>query len=86
LIQENNKKSQLAVPRKDRVDENTFQVSRWTPKIKDILEYCIENHLDPDEFPYVSVREHSTEKYKASRYISVLLLYIKYLINYKLQE
>ncbi|CAI6356255.1 unnamed protein product [Macrosiphum euphorbiae] len=65
-VDENNKKPQLAVPRKDRVDENTFQVSRWTPKIKDILEYCIEKHLDPDEFPYVSVREHSTEKYKAS--------------------
>eukprot|EP00102_Acyrthosiphon_pisum_P022705 XP_016659915.1 PREDICTED: protein ROP-like [Acyrthosiphon pisum] len=63
-VDENNKKH--TVPRKDRVDENTFQVSRWTPKIKDILEYCIENHLDPDEFPYVSVREHSTEKYKAS--------------------
>ncbi|XP_060845418.1 syntaxin-binding protein 1-like [Rhopalosiphum padi] len=39
--------------RKQRVDENTFQVSRWTPLIKDLMENIVENKLNPDQFPSV---------------------------------
>ncbi|XP_026820706.1 syntaxin-binding protein 1-like [Rhopalosiphum maidis] len=52
--------------RKQRIDENTFQVSRWTPLIKDLMENCVENKLDPEQFPSVGDKEPSVDIHKAS--------------------
>ncbi|GCC32004.1 hypothetical protein chiPu_0010464 [Chiloscyllium punctatum] len=40
--------------RKDRSDEESYQLSRWTPFIKDIMEYSIANKLNSLEWPHCS--------------------------------
>ncbi|ROL53987.1 Syntaxin-binding protein 3 [Anabarilius grahami] len=40
--------------RRDRSEEETYNVSRWTPVIKDVMEDAVENKLDIKDWPFQS--------------------------------
>ncbi|KAK0140627.1 Syntaxin-binding protein 1 [Merluccius polli] len=57
IISEGTAKKTKRPDRKERISEQTYQLSRWTPLIKDIMEDAIEDKLDPKLYPYISQRQ-----------------------------
>merc|ERR1712179_108422 len=51
--------------RRGRVTEQTYQMSRWTPQLKDIIEDAIEDKLDNNHFPYLNDQRRGAKKTSA---------------------
>ncbi|CAB4056788.1 STXBP1 [Lepeophtheirus salmonis] len=53
IVDQGNRKKVWQMKRKERITEQTYQMSRWTPMVKDIMEDCIEDKLDNSHFPFL---------------------------------
>ncbi|KAK2574999.1 hypothetical protein KPH14_008753 [Odynerus spinipes] len=60
VVVDGNRKKLYTVQRKERITEQTYQMSRWTPVIKDVMEDSIEDKLDSKHFPFLAGRAASS--------------------------
>merc|ERR1711936_1136952 len=51
--------------RRERVTEHTYQMSRWTPLVKDIIEDAMDGKLDNNHFPFLNDQRRGAKKTSA---------------------
>merc|ERR1711936_412170 len=59
VVVDGNRRKIWQMKRKERVSEQTYQMSRWTPQLNDIIEDAIEDKLDNNHFPFLSGQRQS---------------------------
>merc|ERR1719367_415200 len=60
VVVDGNRKKIWQIKRKERITEQTYQMSRWTPILKDIIEDCIDDKLDNSHFPFLGGQRHGS--------------------------
>jgi len=53
VVVDGNRKKIWQIKRKKRINDQTYQMSRWTPIVKDIIEDAIDDKLDNSHFPFL---------------------------------
>merc|ERR1719322_1816472 len=61
VVVDGNRKKVWQFKRKDRINENTYQMSRWTPTLKDIIEDAIDDKLDNSHFPFLGGQRQESQ-------------------------
>ena len=51
--QQGNRRKIWQPKRKERVSQDTYQMSRWTPLLKDFMDDAIDEKLDNSHFPFL---------------------------------
>ena len=75
IMIQGNRKKVWQPKRKERVNEHTYQMSRWTPLVKDLVEDAIEDKLDNGHFPFLGgQRQGSQFKQAPARYDEITTL------------
>lgn len=74
ILQDPNKRRKNIPQNRRERDAQTYQLSRWTPYAKDIMEDVIEDRLDQRQFPFLSSRPMGGVGFGGSRLLEVLFL------------
>merc|ERR1719336_3441421 len=61
VVVDGNRKKVWQPRRKERVNEHTYQMSRWTPLLKDVVEDAIEDKLDNAHFPFLGGQRQGSQ-------------------------
>merc|ERR1719210_661626 len=61
VVVDGNRKKVWQTKRKERVNEHTYQMSRWTPLLKDVVEDAIEEKLDNAHFPFLGGQRQGSQ-------------------------
>merc|ERR1719464_241141 len=61
VVVDGNRKKIWQIKRKERVNEHTYQMSRWTPLLKDVVEDAIEEKLDNAHFPFLGGQRQGSQ-------------------------
>merc|ERR1711963_464749 len=61
VVVDGNRKKVWQMRRKERAGEQTYQMSRWTPVLKDIIEDAIEDKLDNSHFPFLGGQRQDSQ-------------------------
>merc|ERR1711936_214970 len=61
VVVDGNRKKVWQIKRKERINEQTYQMSRWTPVVKDIIEDCIDERIDNAHFPFLGGQRQASQ-------------------------
>merc|ERR1711962_774369 len=61
VVVDGNRKKVWQPRRKERVNEHTYQMSRWTPLLTDVIEDAIEDKLDNSHFPFLGGQRQDSQ-------------------------
>lgn len=65
IVNDESKSQSWTPKRRDRFAEVTYQMSRWTPVVKDLIEDAIEGKLDANHFPFLNDKRGLSNRNKA---------------------